>query len=133
MLASGCSTTASPLFLFIDFDQLSDRQIEEVCEGTLYGDRLWASGMLLAHLNFVARMERPALHFLKKRLAAHFSVQEVSEDEVIPFLHKQLLAHRDRLSEAHGFRHGILISLAACGFVAAAGGGAFVPLHPTAE
>ena len=59
--------TASPVFLFIDFDQLSDRQIEEVCEGTLGGDQLRASGVLLTSLDFAARLEQPALRFLKER------------------------------------------------------------------
>jgi hypothetical protein len=78
-------------FLFIDFDQRSDRQIEEVYEGTLGGDQLRASGVLLAPLDFADRLERPTLRFLKKRLAAHFCIQEVADDEVIPFLHNQLL------------------------------------------
>jgi hypothetical protein len=126
------SGTASPLFLFIDFDQLSDRQIEEVCEGTL-GDQRWTSGVLLAPLDFADRLERPDLHFLKERLAAHVCIQEVGDDEVIPFLHNQLLAQRDRRSEARGFRRGILIGLAGCGVVLAASTSAFLILHPTGE
>jgi hypothetical protein len=128
-----CSVTAAPLFLFIDFDQLSDRQIAEVCEAALDGEELRASGVLLAPLDFVARLERPTLRFLKERLAAHFCVQEVGDDEVVPFLHNQLLTQRDRRSEARGFRRGILTGLAACGVVAIAGSGAFMLLHPTGE
>ena len=128
-----CSTAASPLFLFVDFDQLSDRQIEEVCEGTLGGDQHRASGVLLAPLDFAARLERSTLRFLKERLAAHFCIQEVGDDEVIPFLHNQLLAQRDRRSEARGFRRGILIGLGAFGVVAAAGGSAFFLLNPPVE
>lgn len=128
-----CSATAAPLFLFIDFDQLSDRQIAEVCGGALDGEELRAPGVLLAALDFVARLERPALRFLKERLAAHFSVQEIGEDEVVPFLHNQLLTQRDRRSEARGFRRGILTGLAACGVVAAASGGGLVLLHHNAE
>jgi hypothetical protein len=70
---------------------------------------------------------------LKERLAAHFCVQEVGDDEVIPLLHNQLLAQRDRRSEARGFRRGMLIGLGAFGVVAAAGGCAFLLLHPTVE
>jgi hypothetical protein len=70
---------------------------------------------------------------LKERLAAHFRVQEVGDDEAITFLHNQLLAQRDRGSEARGFRRGILIGLAGCGVVLAASTGAFLILHPTAE
>ena len=125
--------TSAPLFLFIDFDQLSDRQIAEVCRGVSEGEELPAPGVLLAPLDFVARLERPALRFLKQRVAAHFCVQEVGDDEVIPFLHNQLLTQRDRRSEARGFRLGILTGLAACGVVAAAIGGAFVLLHSNVE
>jgi hypothetical protein len=125
--------TAAPLFLLIDFDQLSDRQIAEVCGGSLDGEQPPAAGVLLAPLDFVARLDRPALRFLKERLAAHFCVQEVGDDEVVSFLHNQLLTQRDRRSEARGFRRGILTSLAACGVVAAAGGAAFVLLHSNAE
>jgi hypothetical protein len=128
-----CSATASPLFIFVDFDLLSDRQIGEVCESALGGDRFQASGVLLAPLEFAAQLERPALHFLKERLAAHFCVQEVGDDEVIPFLHNQLLAQRDRRSEARGFRRGVLIGLAASGLLIAAGTGALLRLHPTVE
>jgi hypothetical protein len=131
--ARECETSSAPLFLFIDFDQLSDRQIAEVCRGVSEAEELPAPGVLLAPLDFVARLERPALRFLKQRLAAHFCVQEVGDDEVIPFLHNQLLTQRDRRSEARGFRRGILTSLAACGVVAAATGGAFVLLHSNVE
>jgi hypothetical protein len=131
--ARECETSSAPLFLFIDFDQLSDRQIAEVCRGVSEGEELPAPGVLLAPLDFVARLERPALRFLKQRLAAHFCVQEVGDDEVIPFLHNQLLTQRDRRSEARGFRRGILTGLAACGVVAAAIGGAFVLLHSNVE
>ena len=114
-----CSATAAPLLLFIDFDQLSDKQIAKLCGGALGGDELRASAVLLAPLDFLARLERPALRFLKGRLAAHFCVQEVGDDEV-SFLHNQLLTQRDRRSEARGFRRDILIGLAACMVGAAA-------------
>ena len=132
-VAPGRSATSSSLFLFVDFDRLSDRQIEEVCQGTLDGDRLRTSGVLLAPPDFVARLERPALQFLKARLAACFCVQDVGDDEVFPFLHNQLLAQRDRRSEARGFRRGIVMGLAASGVVAAAASGAFVFLQPTTD
>jgi hypothetical protein len=127
------SVAASPLFVFDDFDQLSDKQIEEVYTGTLYRGQIPAAGILFASLDFLARLERPALHFLKEHLAAHFRVQEVGDDEAISFLHSQLLAQRDRRIEARGFRHGILIGLAASGVVLAASIGLFLMLNPTAE
>jgi hypothetical protein len=127
------SATSSSLFLFNDFDLLSDRQIEEVCEATLDGDQVRASGVLLASLDFVARTERPPLQFLKRRLAAHLCVQDVGDDEVFPFFHNQLLAQRDRRSEARGFRRGIVMGLTASGVLAAAASGAFVFLQPTTD
>jgi hypothetical protein len=128
-----CPTPASPLFVFEDIDQLSDRQIKEVYEGTLQADQIRAAGVLLAPPDFLARLERTALHFLKERLAAHYRVEEVGDDEAIPFLHNQLLAQRDRRAEARGFRHGILIGLTACGVTIAASIAAFFILHPSAE
>jgi hypothetical protein len=84
-------------------------------------------------LDFVARLERPALRFLKEHLDADFCVQEVGDDEAITFLHNQLLVQRDRQIEARGFRRGILIGLAASGVVLAAGIGLFVILNLPVE
>jgi hypothetical protein len=125
------SLTTSSLFVFDGFDRLSDRQIEDVYESMLHGDQMDAAGVLLARPDLLDRLEGPALRFLKEGLAAHFRVQEVGDDEVIPFLHNQLLAQGDRRSEARGFRRGILISLslAACGVGLAASTGAFLLLH----
>ena len=128
----GCSAPASPLFLFDDFDRLSDRQIEDVYEGTLRGDQAQRTAVLLAPLDFLARLERPALRFLNDCIVAQFRFQEVGDHEAIAFLHNQLLSQRDRRVEARGFRHGILVGLAAGSAVLAAGIGAFI-LHPTAE
>jgi len=122
-----------PIFVFDDFDRLSDKQIEEVYKGTLHFGQIPAAGILLASLDFLARLERPALHFLKDQLGAHFRVQEVGDDEAVIFLHNQLLTQRDRRLEARGFRHGILIGLAACGVVFAASIGLFLILNPGAE
>jgi hypothetical protein len=130
---SGTAPGCSSLFLFIDFDQLSDGQIEEVCETTMDGERHVATAVLLASLDFVVRLEQPALRCLKDRVTAHFRVQEVSDDELFPFLHDQLLAQRDRRSEARGVRHGIMIGLAACAAVTAAAGGALVFLYPITD
>src|SRR6266446_7249990 len=111
----GCSAPASPLFLFDDFDRLSDRQIEDVYEGTLRGDQAQRTAVLLAPLDFLARLERPALRFLNDCIVAQFRFQEVGDDEAIAVLHNQLLSQRDRRLEARGFRHGILVGLAAGG------------------
>jgi hypothetical protein len=131
--AATAGAVASPLFVFDYFDRLSDKQIEEVCRETLHRGERPAAGILLASLDFLARLERPALHFLKERLAAQFRVQEFGDDEAITFLHSQLLAQSDRRIEARGFRHGVLIALAASGVTLAAGIGLFIILNPTAE
>lgn len=122
------SLPTSSLFVFDDFGRLSDKQIEDVYERILHGDEMNAAGVLLARPDLLDRLEGSALSFLKEGLAAHFRVEEVGDDEVIPFLHNQLLAQRDRRSEARGFRRGIFMSLA-CGVVLAASTGAFLLLH----
>jgi hypothetical protein len=127
-----CSAPASPLFVFHDIDRLSDRQIKDLGGGTLNGDQIGATGVLLAHRDFLARLEGPVLHFLKERLAAQFCVQELGDEEDIFFLHNQLLAQRDRV-EARGFRRGMLIASASSAVISAASFGAFLLLYPTAE
>jgi hypothetical protein len=126
------SVIASPIFLFDHFDELSDRQIEELYKGTLNCGQTPAARIVLASLDFPIRLERSALHFLKEHLAAHFCLQELRDDEAITFLHNQLLAQRNRRIEARGFRHGILIGIAASGVVVAASIGLFLILNPTA-
>lgn len=128
----GSSASASPLFLLVDVDRLSDRQIEEIYKGTLHAGQVRRAAVLLATADFYVRLERPALHFLKERIAAQFRFQEVGDDEAIAVLHNQLFSQRDRRLEARVFRHGVLVGLCAGGAVIAAGIGAFV-LHPTAE
>jgi hypothetical protein len=127
------SETDPPLFLFADFGQLSDKQIGEIYNVTPDCGQIPAAGILLASLDFVVRLERPELHFLKEHLNAHFGVQEVGDDEAITFLHHQLIVRRDRETETRGFRRGILIGLAAAGGVLAAGVGLFIILNPPAE
>src|SRR5215469_13321345 len=125
--------SVSPLFVLDDFDQLSDKQITEIYEGLPQGSRTLAAVILIASLDFCLRLEQPALHFLKEHLNAHFRVQEVGDDEAITFLHNQLLLHRDRQIEAHGFRRGILIGVEASAGVLAAGIGLFIILNLPAE
>jgi hypothetical protein len=127
--------SATPLFVFDDFDQLSDRQIDDVCEVTLHCEQMRPAGVLPAPVHFLARLERPALHFLRERIAAQFRFEEVGADEAIAVLHNRLLfqrEQRDRRVEARAFRHGILVGLAAGGVVIAASIGVFI-LRPTAE
>ena len=128
----GYSALASPLFVFADFDRLSDSQIEDILEGALRGDQIQRAAVLLVALDFLARLERPAMHFLKEHIAAQFRFQEVGDDEAIASLHNQLLAQRDRRTEARSFRRGILIGLAAGGIAIGASIGVFI-LYRTAE
>jgi hypothetical protein len=53
----------------IDIDGLPDRQIADLCEGVLREDQIQREAVLLAHLDFPARLEQPALRFLKERIA----------------------------------------------------------------
>lgn len=128
----GCSVPASPLFVFDDLDRLSDRQIADVYEGTQRRNQLQPAAVLLAPLDFHARLERPTLQFLKQRIATQLRFQEVGDEEAIAVLHDQLLAQRDRRVEARGFRRGILIGSAAGGVALAASIGVFT-LHSTTE
>lgn len=128
----GCSASTSPLFVFDNLDRLSDRQIEEVYKDTQRRDRLQPAAVLLAPLDFPARLERPSLQFVKQRIAAQFRFHEVGDDEAIAVLHDQLLAQRDRRVEARGFRRGMLIGSAAGGVAIVASLGVFI-LHSTTE
>jgi hypothetical protein len=108
----------------------SDEQIEDICEGRLYSDRMRAAGVLLAPPDFLARLERPAFACHEEIALLQFRFREVGDGEAI-VLHNQLVAQRDRRTEVRGFRRGILTGLDACGVVSAASIGAFFILHPT--
>ena len=128
----GCSASTSPLFVFDNLDRLSDRQIEEFYKDTQRRDQLQPAAVLLAPLDFHARLERPSLQSLKQRIAAQFRFHEVGDDEAIAVLHDQLLTQRDRRVEARGFRRGMLIGSAAGGVAIVASLGVFI-LHSTTE
>ena len=128
----GRSASTSPLFIFEGFDRLSDGQIVDVYEGTQRRDRIPRAAVLLAPVDFHARLERPALQCLKQCIAAQFRFEEVGDDEAIAVLHEQLLAQRDRRVEARGFRRGILIGSAAGGVAIVASIGVFM-LRSTTE
>jgi hypothetical protein len=89
---------AAPLFIFDDFDQLSDHQIEEICGAAHDGERPVAAGVLLAGPGFLSRLEEPALQFLRGSLAGGFRFQEVGHDESLDFLRHQV-ANRHRRGE----------------------------------
>ena len=137
---AGTAVTSEPpsaalprLILFDNVDRLSDMQIKEVCEGSLHFGQIPAAGVMLASPDFLSRLQRPALHFLKEQFDAHLRVQEAGDDEAISFLHNQLLVQRDRQIKARGFRRGFFMGLATSGGVLAAGIGLFIVLNPPAE
>jgi hypothetical protein len=126
---AGSLVAPSPVFLFDQFDQLSDTRIQSIF-GT--HDQIQRAAVLLALPDFLVRLERPALGFLKDRIAGQFRFQEIGDDEAIGFLHNQLLSQADRRVEARGFRRGISVGLAFGGVALAASIAAFT-LHPTRE
>lgn len=128
----GSSSLPLPLFVFNDFDRLSDQQVEEICQLGLGQDRRHSAAILLTSPDFAVRIQRPPLRFLEERITAKLRFQEVSDDETVTFLHDQLLTRRNRKAEARGFRHGIMIGLAAA-VVATAANLAFYLLYPTAR
>jgi hypothetical protein len=132
-MMSESSLVVSPLFVLDDFDQLSDKQIAEIYKGSLQGGLTLTAVILVASLNFCARLEQPTLHFLKEHLNAHFRVQEVADDEALTLLHNQLLVRRDRQIEARSLRRGIAIGLGASGVLSAACIAVFLIVNPMAE
>jgi hypothetical protein len=96
------------------------------------------TAVLLTPLDFLVRLEQPALrflpalHFWKERIAAEFRFQRsVTTKGSPPFI---ISSSRSGIAgvEAPGFRRGVLVGLAAGGVMLAASHGAFI-LHPTAE
>src|SRR5215831_13321934 len=55
-VTSVSSAAVQPLFVFDDFDRLSDEQIEELCKDTLHFGQIPAAGILLASLDFLVRL-----------------------------------------------------------------------------
>jgi hypothetical protein len=119
----------SRVLLFDQFDQLSDTQIKIIFETH---DQIQRAAILVALPDFLDRLERPALGFLKDRIAGQFRFHEIGDDEAIGFLHNQLLSQADRRVEARGFRRGISVGLAFGGVALAASIAAFA-LHPIRE
>jgi hypothetical protein len=119
---AGSLVPPSPVFLFDQFDQLSDMQIQSIFETHAQIQR---AAVLLALPDFLDRLERPALGFLKDRIVGQFRFQEIGDDEAIAFLHNQLLSQADRRVEARGFRRGISVGLAFGGVALAASIAAF--------
>jgi hypothetical protein len=126
--ASQTSEPSQPLFVIADADQLSDRQIKEILEDAPYSGQKGAAVLLLAPSSFLNRLEEPSLHFLKKRLTAHFGFQEVGQDEGIEFLRHQLAVRHAR-GAARGIASGVFRGLAASGALLVIGIGTFLFLQ----
>jgi hypothetical protein len=115
---------ASPIFILENFGRLSDEQIENLCKGTPYSEPIQPPAVLLAHLDFLSRLEQPVLHFLRNQIGARLHVQEVSDDEAIAVVHSRLLSLQPRRIEARGFRYGMLIGVVASATILAVSIGA---------
>jgi hypothetical protein len=103
----------SPIFVLESFARLSDKQIEALCKGTPYSDPIQSPAVLLVQMDFLSRLEQPALHFLRDQIAARLHFQEVGDDEAIAVLHSRLLAPQSRRTVARGFRYSVLIGVVA--------------------
>jgi hypothetical protein len=119
------SGSAPSLFVFADFDRLSEEQIGEICGG-ISGREGDKSAVLLTSSGFLSRLQRPRLQFLKERISAQFRFGGIGDDEAMAFLYHQLLAQRDNRVAARGFRRGILIGLGVGGIGVVASFGAYL-------
>src|SRR5690242_10045733 len=115
---------APPLVVFGDFDRLSDEQIGEICGGISRRDDDVAA-VFLTPSEFLSRLQRPRLQFLKDGISVQFRFGELGDNEAIAFIYHQLLAERDDRVAARGFRRGMLISLGAGGIAILASLSAF--------
>jgi hypothetical protein len=87
------SVPASSIFVFANADRLSDDQVEDLREAAPvmpYGPHGFEAGVLLAHSDFVTRLESAGLRLLDEGLAGHLRVQQLERDEVEAFIRHQL-------------------------------------------
>jgi len=83
----------TPIYVFDDADRLSDAQLEVLLDAARAAPPnppALEAGVLMAHSSFPYRFERPALHLLEDRLAAHLRLQQLDRDEVETFIRYQL-------------------------------------------
>jgi hypothetical protein len=125
---SDATETDTPLFVFDQAERLSDHQLGEICATIQRGAKQNATGVLLAHRIFLARLEQPPLQFLREPLALQLRFDEIGDDEGIDFLRHQL-AVRHSQDETRGGRPIFFRSLAVLGVLAAIGVGASLALH----
>src|SRR5262249_11045982 len=87
-----------------------------------------AAGVLLAHLEFLARLEGPSLPVLKEALKVRLRSDEIADDEAIDFLRYQLAIRQSQEAESR-LRPLILRSLAILGVVGAVVIGTSLAIH----
>jgi hypothetical protein len=89
----GRPVASAPIFVLADTDRLSDDQIAELgatVQAMPHEPHRFGSGVLLAHPDFVARVERAELHLFDQGLAAHIRVQHLEREEVEAFIRHQV-------------------------------------------
>jgi hypothetical protein len=120
--------TDAPLFVFDEADELSEKQLREICAAIQSGAKQKAVGVLLAGREFLARLEAAPLQFLREPLALQLRFDEIGDDEGIDFLRHQL-AVRHSQEETRRGRPIFFRSLAALGVLVALGVGASLAVH----
>ena len=90
---AGTSTAAradAPLFVIDEADQLSERQLEEICATLRGGAGQKAAGVLLGSQGFLARLEKAPPQSAPGILTTRLRFDEIGDDEGIDFLRHQL-------------------------------------------
>jgi hypothetical protein len=125
---SDTAETTSALLVFEEAHRLADAQIEEICASLQRDTRQIAVGVLLAHLQFLVRLEGPSLQVLRDALTVRLRFDEIGDDEAIDFLRHQL-AVRQSQGEESPLRPIILRGLAVLGVLVAVGMGVSLAIH----
>ncbi len=120
--------TDAPLFVFDEADELSEKQLREICAAIQSGAKQKAAGVLLARREFLARLEAAPLQFLREPLALQLRFDEIGDDEGIDFLRHQL-AVRHSQEETRRGRPILFRSLAVLSVLAALGVGVSLAVH----
>lgn len=82
----------APLFVLDEIERLSYEQLEQIYDALQPDDHVTPAVVLLAQVDFLARLERPALRFLKDALAETFVFRQLAREEVGIFILHQLRA-----------------------------------------
>ena len=125
---SDTADTDAPLFVLDEAERLSDQQLGEIRTAMQHGAKQNAAGVLLARRGFLARLEQPALQFLREPLVLQLRFDEIGEDEGIEFLRHQLAVRHSQDETSRG-RPIFFRSLAVLAVLLAIGVGASLALH----